>query len=198
MPKSSSQRPPAKQGILNVHDYPLMRRGLTRLINYEPDLIVCAEAATAQEGLEAIAVCRPDLVIADLFQGDENELDLVKAIRSGAEDLPILVLSIHDAPDHARGVFHAGANSFVSKQEMGEPGHSVPAPRRAVRKLDAQGCAWGDVAVSGVWGNPLSQKKEVPRFADRSIEVELPKFCEGCCSHVDPIVGRGTPGDPLR
>lgn len=42
----SSPPPPAKQRILIVDDHALMRRGLAALIDNEPDLIVCGEAAT--------------------------------------------------------------------------------------------------------------------------------------------------------
>jgi DNA-binding NarL/FixJ family response regulator len=116
----SSQGRPARRRVLIVDDHPLMRRGLVVLIGNEPDLTVSAEAATHREGLEAIASCHPDLVIADLSLGDDDGLALVKDIRSGHQTLPVLVLSVHDAPGHARRAFQAGANGYVSKQEMGE------------------------------------------------------------------------------
>lgn len=99
-----------------------MRRGLTALINNEPDLIVCAEAATPQAGFAAIASSHPDLVITDLSMGDVDSagLSLVKEIRSAYAYLPVLVFTMHDAPHYARRAFSAGANGYVSKQELGE------------------------------------------------------------------------------
>ena len=52
---TSSNEMPVKHRILIVDDHPLVRLGLTALIDSEPDLTVCAEAATCREGLEAIA-----------------------------------------------------------------------------------------------------------------------------------------------
>ena len=59
--ESSSPEIPAQRRILIVDKHPLVRHGLTALIDNEPDLIVCAEAATHREALEAIASPRPDL-----------------------------------------------------------------------------------------------------------------------------------------
>jgi DNA-binding NarL/FixJ family response regulator len=120
--KSSAPGPLARRRILIVDDHPLMRRGLTALIDSEPDLIVCAEAATPRTGFEAVASSRPDLVITDLSMGDGDGegLALVKDIRSGYEALPVLVLTTHDAPHYARRAFRAGANGYASKQELGE------------------------------------------------------------------------------
>ena len=61
MPRKRIAKPErAKRRILIVDDHPLVRRGLTALINAEPDLVVCAEAANSQDGLAAIAAERPE------------------------------------------------------------------------------------------------------------------------------------------
>ena len=90
------------------------------LIGTEPDLTVCAEAATHREGLDAIASFTPDLVITDLSLKDGGGLEIVKKIRLGHKRLPVLVLSMHAAPIHAERAFKAGANGYVTKQEMSE------------------------------------------------------------------------------
>ena len=110
----------ARRRILIVDDHPLVRRGLRSLIDSEPDLRVCAEPATHHEGMAAIASARPNLVIADLSLGDSDGLEMVKDIRASRENLPVLVLSMHDASIYAERAFRAGANGYVSKQETGE------------------------------------------------------------------------------
>jgi len=121
--KSSSGGSPAQRRILIVDDHPLVRRGLAALIDSEPDLTVCAAAAGHREGLEAVALSRPDLVVADLSLADGAGCDglaLVEEIRSNHEELPILVLTMHDAPQYARQAFRVGASGYVTKQEMSE------------------------------------------------------------------------------
>jgi DNA-binding NarL/FixJ family response regulator len=117
---SCSSEPPARQRIVIVDDHALMRHGLTVLIDNEPDLVVCAAVDTPREGLEAIAISPPDLVIADLSLARGDGLAMVKDIRAGHQYLPILVLTMHDSPVWVRRAFQAGASGYVSKQEMSE------------------------------------------------------------------------------
>jgi CheY-like chemotaxis protein len=100
--KRTAQPTPVKQRILIVDDHPLVRRGLTAVINGEADLIVCAEAAAGRDGLGAIAAARPDLVIADLSLGGGDGLERVREIRSRHAGLRVLVLTMHDAPLYVR------------------------------------------------------------------------------------------------
>ena len=118
--RSSSRRRSVKRRILIVDDHPLVRRGLTELINGEPDLVVCGEAATERSGIDAVARLRPDLVIADLSLGQGDGLSMVARIRADTPGLPILVLSMHDAPAYVDKAFHLGANGYASKQEIGK------------------------------------------------------------------------------
>ena len=90
------------------------------LIDPEPDLTVCADAASLEDGLGAIDETRPDLVIADLSLGPGDGLELVKAIRSRHAGLRVLVMTMDDTPRYVRLAFAAGANGYVSKQEMTE------------------------------------------------------------------------------
>ena len=50
-----------KKIIVIVDDHPLVRRGLTALINNEPDLAVCGEATIRRAALQAIQQSNPDL-----------------------------------------------------------------------------------------------------------------------------------------
>ncbi len=118
--KNSAQKTPTKRRILIIDDHALVRRGLTALIDNEPDLTVCADAATQGEGLEAIASSRPDLVITDLSFKDGDGLKIMEGVRLHHKRLPVLVLSMHDAPIYAERAFQAGASGYVNKQEMSE------------------------------------------------------------------------------
>jgi DNA-binding NarL/FixJ family response regulator len=116
--KRTPQSAPAKWRILIIDDHPLVRRGLTALIDAEPDLIVCAKAATREDGLRAIAATRPDLAVVDLSLGDGDGLDLIREIRSRHGGLRVLVLTMHAAPLYIQRAFAAGASGYVTKSEM--------------------------------------------------------------------------------
>jgi DNA-binding NarL/FixJ family response regulator len=116
----SSHTPPVVWRIAIVDNHPLVRRGLTALIDGEPDLTVCAAVAADRAGLEAVGAHSPDLVIADFSLDRTDCFDLVSDIHLQHEELPVLVLSMYDAPQYAHRAFRAGASGYVSKQEVGE------------------------------------------------------------------------------
>ena len=72
---------PVTKALLIVDDHPILRRGLTALIESEPGLTVLAAVGTRAAALDAIRANRPDLVIVDLLLGGEDGLDLVKEIK---------------------------------------------------------------------------------------------------------------------
>ena len=61
---------PCCNRILIVDDPPMMREGLGTLISRERDLIVCGEAETAGEALDAVTKLNPDLVLIDITLPD--------------------------------------------------------------------------------------------------------------------------------
>ena len=101
------------------------------LIDVEPDLIVCGEAATLQEGIVAVAAAQPDLVVVDLSLGDNDGLELVREIRSRRPGPRMLVLTMHEAPLYVERAFAAGAHGYVAKREMTET--LLTAIRRVLR-----------------------------------------------------------------
>lgn len=109
---------PARKAILIVDDHPLLRRGLAALIESEPDLAVCGEAATCAAALEAVGESQPDLVIVDLVLESNDGLDLVKKMKARHPEIPALVLSMHDEAVYAERALRAGARGYVTKQRL--------------------------------------------------------------------------------
>ncbi len=118
--KGAPRKGQTKSRILIVDEQPLIRRGLSVLIENEADLSVCRAAADRRDGLDAISPSSPDLVITDLSFKAGDGLDMVKEIRLRHKHLPVLVLSMHDAPLYVERALQAGASGYVTKQEMSE------------------------------------------------------------------------------
>ena len=106
-----------KRKVLIVDDHPLLRDGLAKVIDQQPDLAVCGEAADARAGLAAAAKLRPDVVIADLTMDDGNGLDLIKDLHAKDPKLPVLVLSMHHENLYAERAVRAGARGYAMKRE---------------------------------------------------------------------------------
>jgi DNA-binding NarL/FixJ family response regulator len=110
--------PKSKTPIVIVDDHPIVRDHLKQLINYEPDLVVCAEAADAKQALCAVAECKPALVIVDLTLKDSHGIELIKDLALRHPQTRILVLSMHEESLWAERVLHAGASGYMMKDEL--------------------------------------------------------------------------------
>lgn len=106
-----------KHRVFIVDDHPIVREGLTKLINHQRDLKVCGEAGDAASALQAIEDCHPDAALVDISLGPDSGLQLINEILKKNADLPILVLSMHDELLYAERSISAGAKGYIMKQE---------------------------------------------------------------------------------
>jgi DNA-binding NarL/FixJ family response regulator len=109
-----------KTRIFIVDDHPIVREGLSLMMNREPDLMVCGEAEEATGALRAIVAAKPDFLIVDISLSGPDGLDLLKSIRARYPSLPVLILSMHDETIYAERALRAGANGYIMKQEATE------------------------------------------------------------------------------
>jgi DNA-binding NarL/FixJ family response regulator len=106
-----------KARIHVVDDHPILREGITLLLNREPDLQVCCQAGTAEESLDACAACQPDLAVVDLSLAGISGLELVSRLHEQIPTLAILIISMHDETLYAERALRAGAKGYLMKQE---------------------------------------------------------------------------------
>ncbi len=106
--------------ILLIDDHGVVRRGLAQLIERQIGMTVCGEVGTPRQALAAIEAQTPDVVVLDISLGDYSGLSLIKDIRCRREDLPILVLSMHDENLYAERVLRNGANGYIMKERAAE------------------------------------------------------------------------------
>src|ERR1039458_4352360 len=87
---------PEKSRILIVEDHPLFSEGLCQMINRHPAMVVCGEVPDAAAAMRAVAELKPDLVLVDISLEGSNGIDLIKSLKAKYDELPILVISMHD------------------------------------------------------------------------------------------------------
>jgi DNA-binding NarL/FixJ family response regulator len=106
--------------IMIIDDHPLVRIGFRLMIETEPGLSLCCEAASIDEALALIRHSSPDLAVVDLSLPDGSGLDLIKRMLAKRPELLVLVYSMHDEDLFAERVLLAGAKGYINKQEGGE------------------------------------------------------------------------------
>ena len=76
-----------------VHDHVLLREGLRRLLEDEPDMQVVAEAGNAAEAFERVLEHRPDVVIADAHLSDCAADQMERLTLEGSPQSKVLFLT---------------------------------------------------------------------------------------------------------
>lgn len=102
--------------ILIVEDHPVVRKGYVALMQRMPQLEICGEATTAEEALEMLPACEPDMLLVDVsLPGEMSGIDLLRRIKSDSPHLPILVVSGNEEAVYGEAVIDAGAWAYVMK-----------------------------------------------------------------------------------
>src|ERR1700731_2604317 len=106
-----------KSRVFVVDDHPLVRDGLSTLINQESDLEVCGVAEDAVSALPAIAASRPHIALIDISLKNTSGLELIKDLKIQQPSVAVIVVSMHDEMLYAERALRAGARGYVMKRE---------------------------------------------------------------------------------
>lgn len=115
--------------VLVVDDSPVVRSLLVEALRrngFDTDA-----AEDGQAALDAIGGRPPDLLLTDLEMPRMGGLELVRTVRAGFPDLPIVMLSARGGPDDVSRGRQAGADAYLVKSQF-EEGAFVAAVRRFV------------------------------------------------------------------
>ena len=170
MNRSPSETVARKHCVFIVDDHPLVREGLTNLINRQSDLIVCGEAKDSAGAIDGIAKERPDVAIIDISLTNESGLELIKHLVRQFPQVALIVLSMHDEALYAERALRAGARGYVMKHEMSKNvlasirrviGGEVYVSERIVNRM----------ALRLVSSGQKLARSPVERLSDRELEI---------------------------
>jgi len=159
-----------KRSVFIVDDHPLVREGLTNLVNSQSDLIVCGEAKDSAEAIFGITKARPDVAIIDISLTNESGLELIKHLVRQFPQVALIVLSMHDEALYAERALRAGARGYVMKHETSK---SVLA---SIRQVLAGGVYVSERIVNRMALRLTSSRRSVAsspveRLSDRELEI---------------------------
>ena len=103
--------------VLVADDQPIVRSGLTMLLDAQPDIDVVGAAADGREAVRLARQLRPDV---GLFDVRMPVMDGIEATRQLAgpdveDPLPIIVITTFDLDEYVHGALKAGARGFLLK-----------------------------------------------------------------------------------
>jgi len=106
---------PDQLKIMLVDDHYLVRMGLTSIIALEPDMMVCAEAATGEQAIALFGAKRPDVTLMDLRLPGMSGLETTQAIRVEFPDARIIILSTYVSDEEIYAALQGGAMAYLVK-----------------------------------------------------------------------------------
>ena len=122
--------------VLSVDDHPLLRQGITAIIDSQPDMIMVGQASTGREAIQQFREHRPDVTLMDLRLPDISGIDAMIAIRSEFPDSRIVMLTTFEGDVEIQRALAAGARGFLLKnmppKEMVDAIRQVHAGRKRI------------------------------------------------------------------
>jgi DNA-binding NarL/FixJ family response regulator len=102
--------------IVIADDHPIVRTGLRRVIEGEPDFEVVAEAGDGETGLELIRKLQPNVAILDLDMPKLNGFAVAGEIRRSNLSVEVMFLTIHREVDLLHKAMDIGGSGYIVKQ----------------------------------------------------------------------------------
>lgn len=157
--------------IVLVEDHDLTRLGLRAALKRQQGIDLIGEAATGLQGLELIETTRPDIAIVDIGLPDLDGIELTRKIKqfqtaSGASEVRVLILTMHDSEELVLAAFAAGADSYCMKDINTE---------RLVKALQDThaGNSWIDPAIATIVLRQMRMHtQQEPADKTKTVEIE--------------------------
>jgi len=105
----------APASVLLVDDHPLLRKGLSQLLEFEDELVVIGEASNGQDAIALAKEKDPDLIILDLNMQGMDGLETLRALREAELSSRIIMLTVSDNDEDVVSAITHGADGYLLK-----------------------------------------------------------------------------------
>ena len=109
----TDEKTPAR--ILLIDDHPLLRRGITQLLDMEDSMTLAGEASSAQEGIRLAGELDPDLILLDLNMPGVDGHETLRRLREDGFPGRIVIFTVSDSEDDVVAALRAGADGYLLK-----------------------------------------------------------------------------------
>ena len=118
--------------IMLVDDHELVRTGVRRLLEDNPDLDIVGEASNGEEAISLIKQLNPDVVLLDLNMPGIGGLETTKRLKRFMPSVHIIIVTMVDDTLFPQRLLRAGASGYLTK------GAKVDEIMRAIRDVVAK------------------------------------------------------------
>jgi DNA-binding NarL/FixJ family response regulator len=104
--------------ILIVEDHAGIRSSVKLWLSRIFQEYEITDVSTGEDAVEICKKAKPELVVMDLKMPGINGILATQQIKKILPDTKIIILTIYDVPAFRTGALEAGANAFLSKNDM--------------------------------------------------------------------------------
>lgn len=101
--------------IVIVDDHPLVREGLRKVLELDPELLVLDEAGDGQGGINMTRTYRPNIVLMDINMPGTNGIEATRVIKREMPSVGVIALTIHEEEEYVLELVRAGVSGYVLK-----------------------------------------------------------------------------------
>jgi DNA-binding NarL/FixJ family response regulator len=101
--------------VLVVDDHPVLRAGLEAVLRAEPGFVCVGGAEDGEAMWRMLRRTRPDVVVLDHRLGDEDGVELCRALRAEPVAPSVLLYTADPTPALERSALGAGASGLIDK-----------------------------------------------------------------------------------
>jgi DNA-binding NarL/FixJ family response regulator len=117
-------------------DHALLRQGVRRLLEDDPEFEVVGEAATASEALKLVLEFHPDLVLLDIGMPGMSSFEVGRLIKDRCAGTSVVYLTMHDEEEYVAQALRSGARGYLLKDT------TAPLLLQALRNVHRGGRSW--------------------------------------------------------
>lgn len=106
--------------VLIVDDLPETRENVRKLLQFESDVEVIAQAGDGEQAVEMARQHRPDIILMDINMPGLDGIAASQAIVQHVPSAQIIIMSVQSEADYLRRAMLAGARDFLMKPFSGD------------------------------------------------------------------------------
>jgi two-component system nitrate/nitrite response regulator NarL len=107
--------PEIRNTVLLVDDHPLLRKGVSQLLELEDDIDVIGEASSGKDAIRLAQDLNPDLILLDLSMKGMDGIETLGALRDAGVDSRIVVFTVSDDRTDVVSALKSGADGYLLK-----------------------------------------------------------------------------------
>ena len=105
--------------ICLADDHTIVRQGLAKLLEGEPDFQVVGEAENGREAVAKVEELKPDIVIMDIAMPMLNGIEATRQIKKVCPKTKVIILSMYSHEHYIHELLETGVSGYLLKDSSG-------------------------------------------------------------------------------